>query len=221
MINNFISPQTNDPIKKLQNLLNNCLHSIIDVLSNLSYKGELKELQIVSSESSEYAHFVNLLKEWEKERKGTIEGGTQELNSVFNDKVKEDMNAKMNEDTNDKMKDEVNEGNKSDGKKEHPLYEDKENEKSYFIKSNFEVSLEEEILDRAERMNLILKIIDACIDELPDSLMIEEEKCREMKMLQKKKDDSKEELKNLYNEYNYIYNYVTSNLRDFIINMEQ
>ncbi|SBT71365.1 large ribosomal subunit processing factor, putative [Plasmodium malariae] len=173
MINNFISPQTNDPIKKLQNLLNNCLHSIIDVLSNLSYKGELKELQIVSSESSEYAHFVNLLKEWEKERKGTIEGGTQELNSVVYDKVKEDMNAKMNEDTNDKVKDEVNEGNKSDGKKEHPLYEDKENEKSYFIKSNFEVSLEEEILDRAERMNLILKIIDACIDELPDSLMIE------------------------------------------------
>lgn len=42
-------------------------------------------------------------------------------------------------------------------------------EKKYFIKPNFDKSTEDEILDRVERMNLILTMIDQSIDELPDS----------------------------------------------------
>ncbi|CRH00134.1 large ribosomal subunit processing factor, putative [Plasmodium relictum] len=183
---NFTSPHTNDPIKKLQNLLNNCLHSIIDVLSNLSYKGEHKELEIESDETSEYSYFINLLKEREKEN---INKGTE--------KVKDEKG------TNDELES-LN----------------KDEETNYFIKPKFEKSIKEEILDRVERMNLILKTIDECIDELPDSLIIEEEKCKEIKMLQKKKDAAKDELKKLYNEYDYIYNYVTYYLRDLIVNIK-
>lgn len=42
-----------------------------------------------------------------------------------------------------------------------------------------------------------------------------------MKRLQKIKDDSKEELKRLYKEYDYIYNYATEHLRSFIVNIEE
>ncbi|VEV59016.1 large ribosomal subunit processing factor, putative [Plasmodium vinckei vinckei] len=186
MINNFVSPQTNDPIKKLQNLLNNCLHSIIDVFSNLSYAGDFKELEIVPEHLSEYSHFINLIEERKKKTEGKENGELGEQ-----------------------------------GEKNNIIDQPQNVEKKYFIKPNFDKSTEEEILDRVERMNLILSMIDQSIDELPDSEINEEQVCKEMKRLQKIKDDSKKELKRLYKEYDYIYNYATENLRNFIVNTEE
>ncbi|CAG9476958.1 large ribosomal subunit processing factor, putative [Plasmodium vivax] len=309
MINNFRSPQSNDPIKKLQNLLNNCLYSVVDVLSNLSYQGEPKELEVVPEEESEYAYFVNLL----KERAAEIEREARESEEAMgevNEEVKEEVKEEVTEEVKEEMKEEIKEGIKEEAKEEiteeakveikeevkeetkeeakeevneevkeeimekvkdakdspageaqtdeseDPSSEETSDEsyaessglsdeqsyddtmerretddeqtqrsveegppKRYFVKPYYEGPLQEEILDRVERMNLILKMIDACIEELPDSLVIEEEKCQEMKALQKRKDDSKEELKRLYSEYDAIYSYVTDNLRDIIINM--
>ncbi|ETB61526.1 hypothetical protein YYC_01405 [Plasmodium yoelii 17X] len=186
MINNFISPQTNDPIKKLQNLLNNCLHSIIDVFSNLSYTGEFKELEIVPENLSEYCHFTNLIEKQKKKNEG-------------------------------KENDELGEQDETKNVTE----QNQDVEKKYFIKPNLDKSTQEEILDRVERMNLILTMIDQSIDELPDSEINEDKVCKEMKRLQKIKDDSKEELKRLYKEYDYIYNYATEHLRNFIVNIEE
>ncbi|GAB66540.1 hypothetical protein PCYB_093250 [Plasmodium cynomolgi strain B] len=314
MINNFKSPQSNDPIKKLQNLLNNCLYSVVDVLSNLSYQGEPKELEVVPEEESEYAYFVNLLKERadeierengeaveevQAEVKGEVEEeakeeekeevkeevkeeAKEEVKEEAEEEVKEEVKGEVKEEVKKEAKEEAKEDVKEDGKEAHDeaqeakdagegepekdgqtdesedpsseetsdesytessdLSDERSNDdtldrketddeqtqrsveegppKKYFVKPYFEPPLQEEILDRVERMKLILKMIDSCIEELPDSLMIEEEKCQEMKALQKRKDDSKEELKRLYSEYDAIYSYVTDNLRNIIINTE-
>ncbi|SOV78117.1 large ribosomal subunit processing factor, putative [Plasmodium sp. gorilla clade G3] len=179
---NFTSPSSNDPIKKIQNLLNNSLHSIMDVVSNLSYKGEPKELVVEKYNLSDYSYFTNLLKEEENKDK-------RELTDNIEDE--ENLTIKKNEEEN-----------------------------NYFIKPYFEEPLKNEILDRVERMNLILNMIDDSIDELPDSIMNEEEKCDEIKKLQRKKDEAKEELKSLYKEYDDLYNYVTDHLRYFAVNMK-
>ncbi|ANQ08127.1 Uncharacterized protein PCOAH_00025980 [Plasmodium coatneyi] len=272
MINNFKSPPSNDPIKKLQNLLNNCLYSVVDVLSNLSYQGEPKELEVVPEEESEYAYFVNLLKERaaeiERESEEAVEQVQALVKEEVKEEVKEDAKREFKEDAHDEVKEakdgadhptreddpekdgqtdqseDTSSEATSDGSYEGssssssgPSNDDKMNKKEtddeqmqrsmeegppkkYFVKPYFETPLQEEILDRVERMNLILKMIDSCIEELPDSSMNEEEKCQEMKALQKRKDDSKEELKRLYSEYDAIYSYVTDNLRDIIINTE-
>ncbi|GAW81033.1 hypothetical protein, conserved [Plasmodium gonderi] len=280
MNNNFRSPESNDPIKKLQNLLNNCLYSVIDVLNKLSYEGEPKELEIVPEEESEYAYFVNLLKERACEIQGETNEGiikgvvageeareveeVEEVNNVdevekvdevreeakteqkaepnehpngdgkshVNDRETNESEDQSSEETidesydesngisNDQSNDDMVDRKKSDDEQPQHSAQEGLEEKKYFVKPNLEKSLEQEILDRVERMNLILKMIDSCIDELPDSFMIEEEKCKEMKVLQKKKDDAKEELKELYNEYDSIYNYVTDSLRNFIVDMD-
>ncbi|CDO65068.1 large ribosomal subunit processing factor, putative [Plasmodium reichenowi] len=179
---NFTSPPSNDPIKKIQNLLNNSLHSIMDVVSNLSYKGEPKELVLEKYNVSDYSYFTNLLKEEEnKDKRDLIDNIEDEKKLII----------KNNEEEN-----------------------------NYFIKPYFEEPLKNEILDRVERMNLILNMIDESIDDLPDSIMNEEEKCEEIKKLQRKKDEAKEELKTLYKEYDDLYNYVTDHLRYYAINMK-
>ncbi|KJP90158.1 hypothetical protein AK88_00006 [Plasmodium fragile] len=289
MINNFKSPPSNDPIKKLQNLLNNCLYSVVDVLSTLSYQGEPKELEVVPEEESEYAYFVNLLKERAaeirqkpRENEEAVEQVQAVVKGEVEEKVKEEVNDEVKEvkvETKEEHDEEVNEykdegheakdaadnptgegdqkkdsetdesedpsseetsdrsysesSGSSDGQSNDDTTDRKETDdehtqrsweegppKKYFVKPYFEAPLQQEILDRVERMNLILKMIDSCIEELPDSLMNEEEKCQEMKALQKRKDESKEELKQLYSEYDAIYSYVTDNLRDIIINTE-
>ncbi|EUD65377.1 hypothetical protein C922_04117 [Plasmodium inui San Antonio 1] len=283
MINNFKSPQSNDPIKKLQNLLNNCLYSVVDVLSNLSYQGDPKELEVVPEEESEYAYFVNLLKERAadiereaQENEEAVEEVQAEVKGELEEEVKAEVKEKLKEEAKEEVKEEEKEeaqeenntpdnstgdgdpvkdgqtdeskdssseetgdesytesGGLSDGQSNVDTMDRKGTDdeqtqrsveegppKKYFVKPYFETPLREEILDRVERMNLILKMIDSCIEELPDSLMIEEEKCQEIKALQKRKDDSKEELKRLYSEYDAIYSYVSDNLRDIIINME-
>ncbi|SBT77145.1 large ribosomal subunit processing factor, putative [Plasmodium ovale] len=261
MSNNFTSPPSNDPIKKLQNLLNNCLYSIMDVLSNLSYKGEMKELEVVSGDLSEYAYFVNLLKEKKNEiglkLKDEVETGDQVIHALdgevevgdqishaldgeveVRDQISHTLGGEVQvgnqishtlggevqvgDQISHTLDGEVETGDANDGVTDNAPVEHscQGDEESYFIKPTFENSLEEEILDRVERMNLILKTIDDCIDELPDSHMVEEEKCQEMNMLQKKKDASKEELKSLYAEYDFIYNYVTNNLRNLVVSTE-
>ncbi|SOV15740.1 large ribosomal subunit processing factor, putative [Plasmodium sp. gorilla clade G2] len=179
---NFTSPPSNDPIKKIQNLLNNSLHSIMDVVSNLSYKGEPKELVLEESNLSDYSYYTYLLKEEENKDKREL-----------TDNIEDEKNVTINK---------------------------TEEENNYFIKPYFEEPLKNEILDRVERMNLILNMIDESIDELPDSIMNEEEKCNEIKKLQRKKDEAKEELKNLYKDYDALYNYVTDHLRYYAINMK-
>ncbi|SBS91233.1 conserved Plasmodium protein, unknown function [Plasmodium ovale curtisi] len=261
MSSNFTSPPSNDPIKKLQNLLNNCLYSITDVLSNLSYKGEMKELEVVSGDLSEYAYFVNLLKEKKNEiglklkeevevsgqvshaLDGEVEVSGQvshaldgevevsgQVSHALEGEVEvsgqishaPDGEVKVSDQVFHALDGEMETGNANERVTNNvPMeHSSQGDEESYFIKPTFENSLEEEILDRVERMNLILKTIDDCIDELPDSHMVEEEKCQEMNMLQKKKDASKEELKSLYAEYDFIYNYVTNNLRNLVVSTE-
>ncbi|VWU49248.1 large ribosomal subunit processing factor, putative [Hepatocystis sp. ex Piliocolobus tephrosceles] len=213
MNNNLISPQSNDPIGKLQNLLNNCLISITDVLSNLSSKGELKELKIVPGEESEYSYFMNLLKGDETK---IIKENEYNINC---NKITEDIKKEGTKDIGDvDIESSTFSKNEFNGDEVESYLHDKTD---YFIKPNLEESLKVEILDRVEKMNLILKTIDDCIDELPNSSVIEEEKCKEMIILQNKKKEAQAELKQLCTEYDYIYNYVTDNLKDIIVNKEK
>lgn len=196
-MNNFnvSSPPTNDTITKLQNLLNNTLNSLIDVFNNLSYVGNGTELNIESAETSEYNEFAKKLKELEAETNGHFASEAEE-------NEKKEGNSECKEVTIENVND------------EEKKILTKEKVPDVFVKPHFDESVKMEILDRVERLYFILEKINECIDELPNDSFSEEEKCKEMKFLQKLKDEKMLELKELYNKYDYLYNSIRQSLRE-------
>lgn len=196
-MNNFnvSSPPTNDTITKLQNLLNNTLNSLIDVFNNLSYVGNETELHIESAETSQYNEFTKQLKELEAE-----------ANDHFASEAKEKEKKKEEEWENK----EVTTENINNAE----MMRTKEKVSDVFVKPHFDESVKMEILDRVERLYFILEKMNEFIDELPNDSFSEEEKCKEMKFLQKLKDEKMLELKELYNKYDYLYNSIRQSLRE-------
>lgn len=188
-MNNFnvSSPPTNDPISKLQNLLNNSLSSLIDVFNNLSYIGESKELNIETFKTSEYNEFVEKLKQFEAENDTQISNETEKKDVNKNKKI-----------TNDNINRHVVESKIGN---------------DVFVKPHFDDSAKTEILNRVERLYFILEKMNESIDELPDCSVSEEERCKEMKFLQQVKNEKMLELKELYNKYDSLYNMIRLSLR--------